>query len=841
LLVTIERLRTLVLVTGGLLIAALIGFLVVGRWRSHFNVREIPKRLGVDIQQEANGVTYTQAHGGHTLFKIHASKVVQLREGGRALLHDVQIELYSVDGKSVDRITGNEFEYDQKGGTARAAGPVEIVIERPGVAPAIAPNAKTGNAKTGSADKSKGTSLSSAGSGAAGGQIDVKTSGLTFDQKTGRATTAERVAFSTLQGEGTSLGATFNSDSGQLVLDRAVELNVHRDADTVALRAQHAEFARTDLVCRMRGAVANYRGGQASAGGAVIHFREDGTATRLDASDGFTMTTATGAHVVAPTGTMEFDEKNHPQRGHLEGGVTMDSAREGQRVRGTAPTADLVFTGSGDLHHVHLERGVTMHSEQTTQTEGNQPELRVRRDWRSPVADIDFRSSPKGAVELASIHGAGGVLITGETQRGGGPVMPSRMAADTVSGQFDERQELTQIVGEDHASLEQTTATGTHQTTSGDRIEVHFAGGESDAAALGNKTTASKKRGKKVQEAGKSAEQIESATVDGNVVLTQMPAAKTSADVEATLRATAGHAVYEGTGEWLHLTASPRIDDGGLQLAADRVDVSQSSGDAFAHGNVKATWLDEGKNGAKERGPIGLGGQGPAHVIAAEAQLHQATGEATFSGHARLWQDANSVAAPVIVLNRARQTLLAHGTGAESVNIVFLNANGDVTAPTKAGKTANGKPGTPSVMRIRAADLRYSEGERKATLRGGDAEPVEADTGGATTTSNEAELVMLPPGNHAGPNGGSAEVDRLTARGHVVVSSMGRRGTGEQLVYSSETGEYLLTGTATALPRLTDTAHGTVTGASLIFNTRDDSVSIEGQGQKTTTQTTAPK
>ncbi len=422
------------LVTGGLVIAALVGFLVVGRWRSHFNVREIPKRLGVNIQQEANGVTYTQAHGGHTLFKIHASKVVQLREGGRALLHDVQIELYSVDGKSVDRITGNEFEYDQKGGTAKATGPVEIVIERPGVAPAIAPNAKTG-----SADKGKGAALASVANVAATGQIDVKTSGLIFDQKSGRATTTERVAFSTLQGEGTSVGATFDSDSGELVLDSAVELNVHRTAETVALRAQHAEFARTDLLCRMRGAVANYRGGQASAGAAVIHFRQDGSATRLDATDGFAMTTATGAHVVSPAGTMEFDQKNHPERGHLEGGVTMESAGEGRQVRGTAPTADLVFTGNGDLRHIHLERGVMMHSEQTTQTEGNQPELRVRRDWRSPVADVDFRSAAKGAVELASIHGSDGVVITGEAQRGSGPVTPSRMAADTVSGQFGEK------------------------------------------------------------------------------------------------------------------------------------------------------------------------------------------------------------------------------------------------------------------------------------------------------------------------------------------------------------------------------------------------------------------
>jgi lipopolysaccharide export system protein LptA len=81
----------------------------------------------------------------------------------------------------------------------------------------------------------------------------------------------------------------------------------------------------------------------------------------------------------------------------------------------------------------------------------------------------------------------------------------------------------------------------------------------------------------------------------------------------------------------------------------------------------------------------------------------------------------------------------------------------------------------------------------------------------------------------------------MTARGHVVLTSEGRRGTGEQLVYTSATGEYVLTGTAAAPPKMSDAARGTVTGEALIFRGRDDSVSVEGGGQKTRTQTTAPK
>src|SRR5579863_5379826 len=126
-------------------------------------------------------------------------------------------------------------------------------------------------------------------------------------------------------------------------------------------------------------------------------------------------------------------------------------------------------------------------------------------------------------------------------------------------------------------------------------------------------------------------------------------------------------------------------------------------------------------------------------------------------------------------------------------------------------------------------------------MHGGAAGNVEAETGTATVVSNDVELLLLPAGNHAGADGSSTQVDRLTAMGNVSVNSQGRRGTGERLVYTSETSEYVLMGTPSNPPRMTDPARGTVSGTSLIFNSRDDSVSIEGNGQKTSTETVAPR
>ena len=841
---TIERMRTLVLAAGLLLMAALITFLAIGKWKNPFNRKDLPQRLGIEIRQESNGVTYTQAHGGHTLFKLHASKVVQLKQGN-ALLHDVMIELYGADGSRVDRIEGAEFEYDQKAGTAIAKGQVEITLMRPGVAPAIAPNATPAKV-LGAQAKSK--PMESAAKTVDSDSIKIRTSGLTFDQKSGTATTAQRVDFTLAQGAGSSMGATYDSQNGVLVLVSAVELNTMHGSEQIALRAQHAEFDRDTQQCHLHAANSAYKNGEMTAGDATVLFRDDGSAERLNAVHGYALTTATGGHLAAPAGTMTFNEQNQPQHGHMEGGVTMDSDSDGRKVHGTSPEMELEFTAKGVLRRAHLQRGVEMHSEEAAESKTGP--LHITRNWRSPIADVEFAQNKSGQVQPARIHGSGGVVVTSDSQQKGGPVLPSRMSADDLTAEFASGATLSAMTGVGHASIDETTLAGVRQGTSGDRLEVHMTPAKTAPQATG-------KTGAKTGVDAADAAQVQSANVDGHVVITQQPAPKPGAQAEAPLRATGGHAVYEGAGEWVHLTINPRIEDGGLQMVADRVDISQASGDAFAHGNVKATWQDDGKSkpgvGAKSNAAgatgAGFGGQGPAHVVAAEAQLHQSSGEATFRGQARLWQEANSVSGPMIVLDRNRQKLTAHSaSAAEPVRVVLVSAGGALSgskfgAMPDAGpsKDSKAKPNAPSVVRMQGGDLVYSQAERKAVMRGNALGAVVSEMSAVKSVSSEVELVLLPPGNHAGKDGATAQVDRMTARGHVVLTSADRRGTGEQLVYTSETEEYVLTGTVAAPPRMSDPARGTVTGEALIFHSRDDSVSVEGGTGKTTTQTSAPK
>ncbi|HEU5350514.1 MAG TPA: LptA/OstA family protein [Terracidiphilus sp.] len=812
---TIERLRTMVLAAGILLVGALVVFLAIGKGRNPLSTKDLPQKLGVNIQQDFSGVTYTQARGGHTLFRIHASKVVQLK-AGNALLHDVEIELYGEDGTRVDRIAGNEFEYDNHAGIARANGPVEITLMRPGMAPAIAPRAKTGAAK--SAD-GKTATLSAAAQRAAQESIHVETSGLVFDRDSGVARTDKRVEFRMAQASGSAVGAVFDSDNGQMTLGGDVVLNTERGGTPVRLTARHAEFDRDAKVCRLRGADALLKGGEIRTEEATIDFRPDGSAEKLRAANGIVLTTGTGGRLAAPRGVLDFGAHNQPRTGHLEGGVTFASNAHGRTVQGSSPVMNLGFGADGVLRSAHMEQGVRIESEEQSQTRKGW--VRTRRKWTSPAADIAFRAAGSGQVQLASIHGTGGVTMKGESRSQAGASMPSMMKADEVTASFGRDSALTGVDGIGHAEIDETAANGTLQTTHGDRLTAEF--------------VTAKNAGTHARRGGPA--QIETATVVGHVMLAEQPAAKPGATRQAPMQATADRAVYEGSGEWLHLYGKPRVTDGALQLSAARMDVSQTTGEALAEGNVKATWLGGAGNGNAAEG-LNLGGEGPTHVVATQAELNHKTDEAIFRGKARLWQDANSISAPVIVLDRKGQSLRASGVGKKQpVQVVLVGVAAPAMQPGGQAKQA----AATQVIQIRGGELQYSARTRKVVMVGGKAGPVVAESAEGTTKAAKVELDLLPPGKGARASGVAAQVERMTAIGNVTISAQGREGKGGKLVYTGSSGEYELTGNAGAPPRLVDPVHGSVTGEALIFNSRDDSVRIEGGGHKTTTRTTAPR
>src|SRR5438132_13008418 len=101
----------------------------VARWRMRSALREIPKKIGFEVQQSAQEFTISRSEQGRTIFTVRASKAVQFKQGGRTELHDVYIIVYGRDASRHDRIYGADFEYDPQSGEVDAKGDGQIDLE----------------------------------------------------------------------------------------------------------------------------------------------------------------------------------------------------------------------------------------------------------------------------------------------------------------------------------------------------------------------------------------------------------------------------------------------------------------------------------------------------------------------------------------------------------------------------------------------------------------------------------------------------------------------------------------------------------------------------------------
>src|SRR5271170_7007473 len=185
--ITIARLRLCIIILAVLMVAALAIFFVYARLRSGSVVPDLPGKLGMQVIRSSDGFTYSQSGNGRTAFTIHASNAIQYKGGTSATLHDVVITLYGAQGDRSDRISGSEFNYDQKAGIVTAKGEVLIDLQGSDLT-AAPPNAGPNIGKGATPASGKAQSI---GASPASQVIHVKTSGLVFDQNTQVATTTE--------------------------------------------------------------------------------------------------------------------------------------------------------------------------------------------------------------------------------------------------------------------------------------------------------------------------------------------------------------------------------------------------------------------------------------------------------------------------------------------------------------------------------------------------------------------------------------------------------------------------------------------------------------------------
>ena len=796
---TIARLRQGILILASLLVAVIIGFFAYARYRLRHFEKDLPAKLGVNIQQTANGFTYSQSSKGHTLYTIQASKMIKYASGGDVGLHNVAITLYGPPGSNrIDKIHGSDFKYDAKDQIVSAQGTVIIDLQGFG----------------------NGTS-----SAAPQNTIHVKTSGLVFDQKTGQADTNQYTEFSFPKASGSATGAHYNSKTGVLVLDSQVAITTEDYGNPATVDASHAQIVRDSKQAFLLNPRTDYQSQKGSADSAIVAFREDGSAQSIDARGHVHVVTADGAIITATTSTTQLNEKSQPTQTDIGGGVNFVSTSPTESMHGNAISGTLTFGDNSMLKHAQFRDAVSFVDQVFTMA--NDPRGAASRQIEASKLDADFVPGPDAKKAIAQkALATGNATVTLHTIPSNGPQEITTINGDQLLASLTgDGKAIQQLDGAGHTRIVELAKDGSTNTSTGDRLEVTFntlkAGASNDTA---KKSPAASQN--------TQASQIDTAFQDGHVILTQTLQKKSGATAApATLIAWAQHAEYHSSDQVLHLTGSPRIDDGqSLQMAATQIDFHRDTGDAGADGNVKATQTQQKAQNATPTAASSPmpGGNGPVHITADHAFVRHATDVSTFYGSgtadARMWQGANSILAPVIELTRTPQSLKAYGAPGSTGPVVNANLASAMGADHRQG-----------VVRVHSQTLFYSDADRRADFSG----EVTAEDPDGVIHSDQTQVYLIPAPKTA--SGQQAQLNRIVATGHVVLTQPGRKGSGEKLVYTADDGRYVLTGTPKDPPHIEDAVKGTTTGSTLIFNSQDDSVVVSGGQSSAVTQTRTPR
>ncbi|HVG27652.1 MAG TPA: hypothetical protein VM865_08615, partial [Acidobacteriaceae bacterium] len=366
-----ERLRWGLLASAVLLVAVLASMLGYARYRAIKAWRQIVAHSGATLSHDTNGFTYSQAVKGRTVFTVHAAKAIP--EGdGRYSLHDAVLVLYGPNGGRADRISGAEFDYDEKAGVARALGEVHIDLQAPaglaGVAAAKgvqgpgangAANGVGGNGASGAAPGAAPAAAPAAAPGGAAGRgwelesgmespgtIHVRTSGLVYMHKLGVAATKEEVEIQYGDFRGYARGAEFNSEESVVHLLAEVRAETTARGQAVALRASKADLDRNENVVRLAGPVVRSGGREGRAAAAVVRIRKDGTVEQVQAS-GQVMLAAGTQRLTAARMEAALSGQSMLQRAEFAGGVEVDDSSAERPVHGVARTLTVACNGAG--------------------------------------------------------------------------------------------------------------------------------------------------------------------------------------------------------------------------------------------------------------------------------------------------------------------------------------------------------------------------------------------------------------------------------------------------------------------------------------------------------------
>src|SRR5258708_676177 len=602
-----SRLRRWFALGAILMIATVAGMYFYTRWRVSKAVHNIPAKIGLEIQQTAEGFSISKSEEGPTMFTVSASKAVQFKGGGRAELHNVKIVIYGKNVGRFDRITGDDFEYDPASGNVSAKGTVLIDLE-------ANPEGMRHSDQT-APEQTRDP-------------IHLETNGLVFNKNTGNASATGKVVFQTPQASGSAVGIEYVAKTGTMTLLSSVALDVSRP-QPLRLNADRGMISKQPRQVVLTAVRLTREGQQLQSDQTTFFLREDNTVDRIlaegnvrsefhgrsdaharsDRAELFLtgtrnqLTTAIlGGNVQVASGDAVTRVSTGEQNQRLRDRVAQNQGF--QQAEAAAGRVTLHFTGQQMLKTVHAEDGVRLSQKKSQSGTGDlvmssarssaqssalartsSPTKGGAQDIEMTAPVMDFIVKDERELERAETVGPPQMVITqsGSNQK-------TVVTAAKFTAKFTEKNRLAALHGEHDAKIVSSKMGMPAQPdriSTSQMLDVVFR-----------------------PEGG-----VASITQTGSVIY-----------VDSTLKASAQRGEYTAADQMLALSGSPRVLDNGMTTTAQTIRLNRATGDAVAEGNVKSTYSDLK---AQPDGGM-LASADPIHVTSRSMTAHRSPPAASF-------------------------------------------------------------------------------------------------------------------------------------------------------------------------------------------------------------------
>jgi lipopolysaccharide export system protein LptA len=428
---------------GLLLVVAAVYFYARGKVENA--LKEVPAKIGIEIQQSAQGFTYSHSEGRHTIFKIQASKSVQYKEGGRVELHDVTITLYGRDSSRFDQIYGADFEYDPQSGDVFGKGEVQMDLES-NPEGLIHP------------DQATPKELKN--------PIHLVTSNLLFNQKTGNAHTQEKVQFSLPEANGSSLGLNYVANTTVLTLQSQVDVVFH-GATPARLTAIHGTITKNPRVVDLDLPRLQSGSRRSTADKGTLFLRPDNTVERIFATG--------NVHVESEDSGSEKVQSDQAELLLAEKGETVRTATfwgdvrvensGSQPMQGNAGRVVLNFTGNNILSTVHSQDNVRL-----VQHQKPSPTSASAQDVEVTASVIDFVVADGRRLQRADTSGAAQIAFRPVPGTG----QQTLVTAGKFQAGFDDLGNLASLHGAPNSRIVAQTAGQPDRVSTSNMLDASF-------------------------------------------------------------------------------------------------------------------------------------------------------------------------------------------------------------------------------------------------------------------------------------------------------------------------------------------------------------------------------